>query len=1768
MQIDDYTITETLHESHNSVVYRAKKLLKSKGSKPVVLKIARAKGEISTSRASLKREFDILKSLPGSAVPEVYEYLELDNATAIVMENLEGCSMSKFITKNDKNKGLPLADFFTLSLEMAKSLNDIHEKSIIHKDIKSSNIFVNNEYKIKYIDFELSSILNREISAIKLATRLEGTLSYISPEQTGRMNRAVDYRSDYYSLGVVFFEMLTGKTPFANIKDPMELIHHHIAVPPESPSLINKNIPDNLSLIILKLLAKNSEDRYQSTTCLIRDLQQIRESFLNIKKLKNFTPGRDDVSSVFHLSQKLYGRQKDINNLLTSFENVASGKRELMLVGGFSGIGKTALVAELHKPIVQKGGLFIAGKFDQYRRSTPFSAIVMAFNDLVRQLLQDSEEQLERWKNEIQSALKPNGKVITDLIPDLQLIIGNQPELTVLETKQIQNRFNITFTSFINVFATKKRPLAIFLDDWQWADLASLALINNILSDNDNKYVQFICAYRDNEVDENHPFMKTITELEKNKTNNLKINKLKVEPLSDEHISELITDSFAQKAERSIELARIICSKTQGNPFFTSELLRNMYETNYLNFSHESGSWEWDVKKIASLTITDNVVQLMTSKINKLDEKCINTLKLAACVGNRFDWQTLTTVTQIERANIAEGLKSALIEGYIIPQSENYKILETDIGQKDSNQNPEFKFLHDRVHQAAYTLLSEEERKKTHLNMGRLLSRQQSKKEKDVIAIVSHYNEGLGLLTDVNEKLVLCNLNLEAAQKSLINVAYDSAEKFMDAAVSLLPAKKWIDHYDLTLNAYTLSVKAIDLIGKEEKSVELYNEIKANTQKPIHLMQATVSRISACANKGEFARSIEEYGLPLLEKLGVQIPRNPNKLKVRLSLQMTRRLVNQKLWSIKPRKSDNSDYEKTMQLLDSLQSAAYACNKNLFVVIVLKSLREALKHGYGPSIGYVLSGYNMLVIASLKKYKETKIVYEFTKSINPEQTAYTIKEAVFNNLFVNHFYENYAIVAENLYATRQSGIHSGDIEFAGYSITNGIGMYLVCKPKAINVMIKEVDTVSNFCNKYQLHQNKFWVESLMIFPLCMQKNASENKSYIENLQKTVRDTISLEVLNFYLPMGMQQIFFHEFTKAKHNLKKIIVQLKAILTNNKVTIFYFYYAVAILTSSEKPTRKELKFAQICLHKLKTWTDLCPENKLHQYEFLLGLYLQRKKKVNEALTMFNQSIVHARENGFIHEEALANEFAARLLISQNHLIPAKAHIAESKRIYKGWGANAKVEHLSECYGELAEYQFVFDNVPEGGSSWTNRLSQDVEQSITQKTTNTTYASTSSDIINLNLDYFALLKASQAISSEIRFEKLLSKLLNLIMENSGATKGILMLTSPEGSFIEGEIDITGFEKLLHHQPLVECKTLSTGIVQLTLKSGNPVVESDASSNAHYTKDAYIQKKKPKSIVCNPLQFQGKTIGAIYLENQEVIDTFTAQRMELLKIISTQAAISLVNAQQYETLEQKVLERTKTIENQNQKLEKKNKKMTDDLNIARKIQTSLLPKNVPSHEKVGVFFKYLPSEDVSGDFIDYLLDGEDGLGVFICDVCGHGVPAALYAAMVKMSLISWKKTIKQPAETINVIQQSLSGKMMESFITGAVVYIDFKNKVLRCASAGHHPTIVLKKDGTIKTCKPEGRAILDFHKMATYKEKSINLAKGDKVILYTDGLVEASNDAGEMLDEEGLFRILKKQVHLDYKELGEYLSNFIKSYMVDEKAEDDITFSVIDIY
>lgn len=1491
-RISNYHTIKQIYESANSIVYRG---VRNDDKQAVILKILKEDYPSPEELTRYRQEYEITQYLANlTGVVNAYHLEKYQNTLVMYLEDFGGESLKIWL---DKRK-FTLEESLKLAIQIADNLGQIHAANVIHKDINPANIVWNPATNtLKIIDFGIATRLARENQSLKNPEQIEGTLAYISPEQTGRMNRFLDYRTDLYSFGVTLYELFSGSLPFES-KDALELIHCHLAKIATPVSKINSDIPQIVSEIVAKLMAKDAEDGYQSAFGVKVDLEKCLENFQSFGTCFNFEIAQNDFSSWFQIPQKLYGREPEIDTLVSAFEQVANGKIEVLLVAGYSGIGKSALVKEIYRSLTKKQGYFISGKFDQFQRNIPYSAVVNAFKELVQQLLSETEEQLSVWKHKLLTALGPNGQVIIDVIPEIELIIGTQEPVPQLGPTESQNRFNLVFKNFMRVFCQPEHPLVIFLDDLQWVDSASLKLLELVTTDRENLALFLIGAYRDNEVDSTHPLIKTLDKLREEQVT---INQIILKPLTFEHLNQLIAESLHQDLKMVSSLTDLVLRKTGGNPFFVNQFLHTLYEENLLKFLQEQGKWQWNLEQIKTLNITDNVVELMINKLKKLPESAQQVLRLAACVGNHFDLDTLSVIYEKSANDTFETLMPVMIEGLILPTSKLE--IDTDDILHSLLKISQFRFLHDRVQQAAYALIDDDQKKTVHLKIGRLLLTNSSETERSdkLFEIVDQLNIGIELIQQPKEQEQLAQLNLAAGEKAKSSAAYSAAFNYLKSGIGLLKPEAWQQQAELTLKLYLEIAEAAYLSGRFDEMEQSAEIILQHATRLLDKIKIYEIKIQAYMAQNRILDAIDMARFAL-ELLKINLPKNPNLLQILFSVLKTRlylafkgvdNLINQ------PEVSNEEQMAAMRILLHSL-SAVYLASPKLLPILISKQIDLSLKYGHFPISGAAYGSYGIILCGVLGDIKTGYKMGELALNLLDKSPNQIMQGRIiyYVNAFVIHWRQHLKYSLNPLQNSYQRCLETGDLEYAGYAVIVYCcnAFYRGCE---LSVLVQEIAALNKSLQALKqttpLNYNQILHQSILnlIEPsenpyYLMGEVYNEKKMLSHHLKKNDRGAL---FALFFQKLILSYLFENQ-VKIQYSVKSE-EYLDGVTATVMVPVFYFYDSLARLAicsdSSKVEQKRILKKVTANQKKMKKWAAYAPMNFQHKFYLVEAERARVLGNSKEARESYDKAIALAQQHEYINEEALAHELAGKFYLEINLPKIAQVYVCEAYYAYQKWGAKAKLADLKKRFSQ-------FFNFSRPDSSYSLMVS-----TLTQKNA------------EWLLDLNSIIKASRTLSGEIVLSRLLEKMMQIVIENAGASSGFLLLPKQNNWFIEAEGHIYSSDTtILQSLPLEESEQVSANIIHYVARTQENVVLHDATQDGNFTSDASIVKHIPKSVLCVPLLNQGELTGILYLENNLTTGAFTPERIKVLNLLSSQIAISIENSLLYQNLEQKVFERT----------------------------------------------------------------------------------------------------------------------------------------------------------------------------------------------------------------------------------------------------------------
>lgn len=1525
-----YERAEVLHETDTTILYRGYRYA---DGHPVVIKLLKAGASSLSKVESLKHEYNLLQgnNIPGIIQP--YELINSEAGLALILEGFLGESLQDFVSE----RRLTIGEFFAIAIQITDALAALHHHYIIHKDIKPANIIIHPDtQQVKLTDFSMAVSVPPGKTYTANPDFMEGTLAYISPEQTGRVNRPIDHRTDLYSLGVTFYELLAGELPFPDT-DPMALVHSHIAKTPPPLCQICPNLPPILSHITDKLLAKRAEDRYQSAYGLKSDLQTCWEQWQQNAEIQEFAIAQQDSSAQLQFPYQLFGRETEIRTLQNALQRVCQGDKELFLVSGYSGIGKSALVETLRQPTLQQGGYYISGKFDQFQQDIPYAAFIQAFQDLVRQILAQPQQHLEVWKQKLQHALGSNGQVIVDAIGEVEFIIGKQPPAPALSPTETQNRFQLVFKQFVGVFAQPETPLVIFLDDLQWADAGSLKLLQLLASDSDCQHLLLVGAYRDNEVSTTHPLSRTIEKISQTQ----KTSKMTVTNLRQHHVEQLLaamlettgkSDPTSPPRSDYQELAELLHAKTQGNPFYLHQLIQALYQQNLLAFDFNKGRWQWDIGYIQSVGITDvGIVELMVRRVHQLPSSTQETLKLAACIGTCFDLDILSVVCQKSLQTTAQDLWYAVEEGLVLPVPDFSQPVAssngnaTAVGYRGENQGSSYQFLHDRVQQAAYSLIPEQQKRKTHLQIGRLLKQHidRDRLEGKIFDIVNQLICGVDLIDDTEERGDLANLNLIAIRKAKAATAYETAHRYLNVALELLPATAWQDLYQLTLDLYLEGVEVEYASNHSDRAQSLAQTIRNHAKDVLNLVKVYEIEVQHLISQNQMGEAID-VALQGLSLLGISLPQEQEQLAAateRLSVELSP-WRGQKIGELEnlPTMTDPYRYA-ALRMLVTVTPPVFIGRPSLFPIVALSMVDLCVKGGNSDLAAYAYVEYSLLFVGV---NGDVESGYQFGRLallLLEKYHATSVKGQVYLvfNFFVRHWKEHIRSTIEPLLEAWQSSLEIGDVEYACYAACFYCG-YLFLSGETLDTVRREhahyLDFLQKFQREFQYFYARIWYQLTLKLQEETHLSASLNGEDFDTdeMAAFLQDSNNhMSVFSLYLAQTMLAYIMKDYRQAVVWAQRGMKYENTLVGMMQVSQTNFYYSLALLgeynLGDDRVSPTVIELVESNQQKLCNWCDRSRSNYQHKVDLVeaekarvLGNYL-------DAMEYYDRAIAGAREQNFTNEEAIAYERAGEFYHNLGRQEIAQMYLNKAHFCYCCWGATAKVKNLESRYPQF----------------WLRQHSYASQTRSLQRNTNSTTGASSK-----LLDVDATINASQALSEEIVLDKLLQKLMNIAIANSGAQKGLFLNRENESWLVEIQGFLQGNELKIQRSHSLEeqpSDTLAIAAVNYVQRTRKYLAIEDATQDERIASDPYVVANQPRSILCLPIIHRGKLTGILYLENQDVAGVFTRDRIATLQILTSQISISLENARLYQQLEE-----------YSRNLERKVEERTAELEVAKK--------------------------------------------------------------------------------------------------------------------------------------------------------------------------------------------------------------------------------------
>ena len=1462
---DENTTFQVLWEDGERVLCRGER--RGNGDLPGVLAVLPAvEHPASATLDRLAHEYGLKDELDRAWAVRPLQLVRKGGRTMLVLEDPGGQPLERQL-----GRPMELGQFLRLAIGLSAALGELHERGIIHKDIKPANVLVNSATEQVWLTgFGIASRLPRERQALTPPEVIAGTLAYMAPEQTGRMNRSIDARSDLYALGVTLYQMLTGALPFT-AADPLEWVHCHIARKPTPPSERLETLPAPISKIVLKLLAKTAEERYQTASGLERDLRRCLAEWELNGRIDPFTLGEHDMPDRLVIPEKLYGRGNDIDVLLTAFDRVLkSGAPELVLVSGYSGIGKSSVVNELHKVLVPPRGLFSSGKFDQLKRDIPYATLAQAFQSLIRPLLGKSDAELASWRDAFRETLGPNGQLMIDLFPELKLIIGDQPPVPELGPQDAQRRFQWVFRRFLDVFCQPEHPLALFLDDLQWLDAATLDLIEYLLTQSDLKHLMLIGAYRDNEVDAVHPLTR---KLEAIRRTGARVQEIRLAPLGSEHLRELTTDTLRCGPARAAALANLVHEKTAGNPFFAVQFLHALADEGLLTFDAAAARWSWDLDRLYAKGYTDNVADLMVRKLVRRPEKTQQVLQQLACLGAVADTTTLAIVLGISRDQVHVAFWDALSEELVERRADSYR------------------FIHDRVQEAAYSLIPEASCAEAHLRIGRLIltNAAPDQREQAIFEIVNQLNRGAPLMSSSDEREQLAQLNLIAGKRAKASTAYGAALKYLAAGAAQLPEDSWERRRELMFELELHRAECEFFTGglpAAENRLALLSARAANT---VERAAVACLRIDVCTTRGRMSEAVS-VGLACLQHVGVAWTAHPSDEEVRREYQLIwSRLGGRAIEELVdlPLMTDPASLA-VLDVLTKLGPPAVFTDANLLALISCGAVSLSLERGNsdGSSNAYVRVG-----MVAGPFFGDYKAGYRFGR------VGYELVERRDLKHFLARIFMNFGNQVTPWTRHARSGrdlLHrafdvankTGDLTYAAYSRAH-LNSNMLMVGDSLDEVQREVEQGLALAQRMQFELVIEVIATQLALVRMLRGSTRRFGTFDDEQFDEGRIVLRLSGNRnlafaecWYWTRKLQGSFLAgDFSAAVGASLRVQPLIWTSLPTIETAEYHFYSALARASSCDSASadqrRQHLQALAAHHEQIGVWAENCPEN-FENRAALVGAEIARLEgRELDAERLYERAIHSAQANSFVHNEALAYELAGRFYMTRGFKQFAHLYLRKARYCYLRWGAHGKVRHLDELYPYLKEDEPAF--------GLTSTIGAPIE----------------------HLDLATVVKVSQAISGEIVLQKLVDTLMRTAVEQAGAARGLLMLLRGAKPQIEAEATSGGDTLILHQRG--RPAMLPESVLHYVLRTRESVILDDAASQSPFDADPYIREHQARSILCLPLITQAKLIGVLYLENNLSPHVFVPARIAVLKLVASQAAIALENSRLYGDLQER---------------------------------------------------------------------------------------------------------------------------------------------------------------------------------------------------------------------------------------------------------------------
>ena len=1497
MRLRGYKSIELIYEGENSCIFRA---VRVEDNCSVILKKSANANDGLQASDQFENEFSILNSISTKYVPDVYDLIKNNDGEILVIEDIGGLSLKEVFN----NHSLELSEKIEISKNFSKAIDEIHSFGVFHARICPSNLIVNAETgQVQVIDFSNSRIFNKVSDSSELKPGFQDDYLYMSPEQTGRMGVGIDHRTDLYSLGVTLYEFFSARKLFS-FESELEYVHAHLAIEPDALHKLDLDFPEPISEIVARLLAKSPDKRYQSALGVYEDLKLYARTLTESGTAVKVHIGQYDKSSVLNFPDKLLGREKDNLLLIECLNKARQGSKEVVMVSGHSGVGKSSLIQNFINTRSKFDLKIGRGKFDLARGDVPYTALTSAFEQVVETLLTEPEESLLVWRDRILEFLGENAQIIIEVIPNLELIIGKQSPVSELPFKEGKERFLLVFRQFVRALIGTNEPVLIFIDDLQWADMATLKLVDSIVGDDELSHLVIIGAYRDNEIDQESDVWKQLILIFDHSQNLSEIN---LHDLTQSQVTKFLSESMNLHIGDVSELSELIFEKTAGNPFFTKTIINQLVQNSEVKFDHQSKKWDWDVQKIRNIEATRNVVDYLASSIKKQSDSSQELLFYAACIGTEFDLRTLAIVLQESEVTVLSELE-LLVELRMIDEKNIVESVEGNKGNIDNIQNRKFGFAHDRIQQAAYALKSEQQRNSIQLKIGQLLISEMDQNDFSnlPLQVIDHLNKGIDLLVHENERISLSKANFEAAQQSKISAAFEASKHYFEVAINLSDRSWWSHSYQFMLDLHKEYSEIVDLVGDSEQANSYIATGIKNAENEIDKIYFYVLQIRRQTALANYEEAIE-IGRRALDQFGVTVPLNEIENALNVELDLANSISVKEFRALLNTKDavDSFQVEKNqaiMLILMNLLPPTDFYDPDLNSWVSVKMVNYTFQFGYSPEAAKGLANY-AVVLLLIGDYKKGVPLGDLSLELVANQTG-TLHEGrvMYSYLsYLHHWSKSFKLSKDIKQSILEKCMKLGDLQYMGYihGIHFCLNEFFICKNfnEYKNTLLQNLEFSKS-------SQNSLAESVLISAQMALENLQGNTKDIFEFNTDSVTETAHIRkcesqknmmAIGFLRVLQANTLYMYgQFSDAEYCINSALKIIDSLAPTMSRVLLIFTHSLILCAEFEDLTKeqKETNTQKILKNRktLKEWSELCPKNFNHFYVLTEAEFHRVNNNIIQAINCYLEAISNSQSAQNIQIESLSYELMGKFWLSNDNVIYGVEYLKKARESYMLWGAVRKAELIEKNYSEY----FNSDSLVS-----THLASRSISGDL----------SNGQDEAFQNLDLKTVISTTQAISSEIDMYKLLHKLMKSLTTLAGSQYTVLLLEHDSELQISGVMSVDDNSIWVLEEIDAELESLvPMTIINYVTRKLEPVILPGSVNDMMFQNDTYIQNIKPKSILCLPIKFQGQLSGAIYLENRLTENAFNLERVEIISVISSQASISINNALLYSRLQEKV--------------------------------------------------------------------------------------------------------------------------------------------------------------------------------------------------------------------------------------------------------------------